>query len=163
MNETLEAMARAIFKDWFVDFGPTRAKMEGRAPYLAPDIWALFPECLDDDGKPEGWFLEPFLDHAQIISGGTPKTDVREYWDGPIAWASAKDVSQCGEMFLVGSERSITERGLAAERDAHHSEIRNRRRRARRDNGAALHVRARHGHEPNLLRLELRRGTGPSG
>jgi type I restriction enzyme, S subunit len=55
MNATLEAMARAIFKDWFVDFGPTRAKMEGRAPYLAPDIWALFPERLDDDGKPEGW------------------------------------------------------------------------------------------------------------
>ena len=55
MNETLEAMARAIFKDWFVDFGPTRAKMEGRAPYLAPDIWALFPDRFDDDGKPEGW------------------------------------------------------------------------------------------------------------
>ncbi len=35
MNETLEAMARAIFKDWFVDFGPTRAKMEGGAPYFA--------------------------------------------------------------------------------------------------------------------------------
>jgi type I restriction enzyme, S subunit len=43
MNETLEAMARALFKDWFVDFGPTRAKMEGREPYLAPDLWALFP------------------------------------------------------------------------------------------------------------------------
>ncbi|QTL03918.1 restriction endonuclease subunit S [Aquabacter sp. L1I39] len=55
MNETLEAMARAIFKDWFVDFGPTRAKMEGRPPYLAPDIWSLFPDRLDDEGKPEGW------------------------------------------------------------------------------------------------------------
>jgi len=55
MNETLEAMARAIFKDWFVDFGPTRAKMEDRAPYLAPDIWALFPDRLDDDAKPKGW------------------------------------------------------------------------------------------------------------
>ena len=43
MNETLEAMARAIFKDWFVDFGPTRAKAEGRPPYLAPDLWSLFP------------------------------------------------------------------------------------------------------------------------
>ena len=41
MNKTLEAMARAIFKDWFVDFGPTRAKAEGRAPYLAPEIWDL--------------------------------------------------------------------------------------------------------------------------
>lgn len=38
MNETLEAMARAVFRDWFVDFGPTRAKMEGRAPYLSPTL-----------------------------------------------------------------------------------------------------------------------------
>jgi type I restriction enzyme S subunit len=55
MNETLEAMARAIFKDWFVDFGPTRAKMEGRAPYLAPELWSLFPDLLDNEGKPQGW------------------------------------------------------------------------------------------------------------
>ena len=55
MNETLEAMARALFKDWFVDFGPTRANMEGRPPYLASDLWALFPDRLDDEGKPEGW------------------------------------------------------------------------------------------------------------
>ncbi|WP_349370533.1 hypothetical protein [Salinarimonas sp.] len=54
-NETLEAMARALFRDWFVDFGPTRAKMEGRAPYLDADTWALFPERLDEEGKPEGW------------------------------------------------------------------------------------------------------------
>ena len=55
MNETLEAMARALFKDWFVDFGPTRAKIEGRDPYLAPKIWDLFPDALDDEGKPVGW------------------------------------------------------------------------------------------------------------
>ena len=55
MNETLEAMARALFKDWFVDFGPTRTKIEGRDPYLAPEIWDLFPDKLDEDGKPEGW------------------------------------------------------------------------------------------------------------
>jgi len=59
MNETLEETARAIFRDWFVDFGPTRAKMEGRAPYLAPDLWSLFPDRLDDDGKPEGWECVP--------------------------------------------------------------------------------------------------------
>ena len=59
MNETLEAMARAIFKDWFVDFGPTRAKAEGRAPYLAPELWGLFPDALNDVGKPVGWALHP--------------------------------------------------------------------------------------------------------
>ncbi|WP_395830682.1 restriction endonuclease subunit S [Elstera sp.] len=55
MNATLEAMARALFKDWFVDFGPTRAKLEGRAPYLAPELWALFPDQLDEEGIPKGW------------------------------------------------------------------------------------------------------------
>ena len=58
MNETLETMARALFKDWFVDFGPTRAKIEGRDPYLAPEIWDLFPDKLTDSELgpiPAGW------------------------------------------------------------------------------------------------------------
>jgi type I restriction enzyme S subunit len=111
-NETLEAMARAIFKDWFVDFGPTRAKMHGTAPYLAPEIWSVFPDQLDGEGKPEGWAKEQLLKHAHLLSGGTPKTAEPAYWGGPIQWASAKDVSQCGELFLLETERSITERGL---------------------------------------------------
>ncbi|SHF31479.1 Type I restriction modification DNA specificity domain-containing protein [Loktanella atrilutea] len=41
MSATLEAIARALFRDWFVDFGPTRAKMAGTAPYLSPDLWSL--------------------------------------------------------------------------------------------------------------------------
>lgn len=69
MNETLEAMARAIFKDWFFDFGPTRAKMEGRAPYLASDIWSLFPDRLDDEGKPEGWRYWPLQQIIDFKSG----------------------------------------------------------------------------------------------
>ena len=48
INETLEAMERTFFKDWFDDFGPTRAKAEGRPPYLAPDFWSLFPAAIDD-------------------------------------------------------------------------------------------------------------------
>ena len=55
MNEALEAMPRAIFKDWFIDFGPTRANMEDGAPYLKSRIWALFPHRLDEQGRPEGW------------------------------------------------------------------------------------------------------------
>ena len=55
MNETLEASARALFRDWFVDFGPTRAKAEGRPAYLAPELWSLFPDRLGDDGVPQGW------------------------------------------------------------------------------------------------------------
>jgi type I restriction enzyme S subunit len=73
MNETLEAMARTIFRDWFVDFGPTRAKMEGRAPYLASEIWALFPDRLDEQGKPEGWKSETVLAQANLINGAAYK------------------------------------------------------------------------------------------
>lgn len=62
MNETLEASARALFRDWFVDFGPTRAKAEGRPAYLAPDLWSLFPDRLADDGVPEGWDLGTLAD-----------------------------------------------------------------------------------------------------
>ena len=66
---TLETMARAIFKDWFVDFGPTRAQMEGRPPYLAPDIWALFPDRLDSGDKPEGWNMTRLGQHAVVTNG----------------------------------------------------------------------------------------------
>ena len=69
MNETLEAMAPAIFKDWFIDFGPTRAKAEGRAPYLAPELWDLFPGALDDEGKPAGWTKKPLDVIADFMNG----------------------------------------------------------------------------------------------
>lgn len=67
-NETLEAMARAIFKDWFVDFGPTRAKAEGREPYLSPELWDLFPDALDDEDKPVGWEVGSISDLADTNS-----------------------------------------------------------------------------------------------
>jgi type I restriction enzyme S subunit len=67
--ETLEAMARALFRDWFVDFGPTRAKMAGTTPYLSPDLWSLFPDRLDDEGKPEGWQEKPLDEIANFLNG----------------------------------------------------------------------------------------------
>jgi len=88
MNETLEAMARAIFKDWFVDFGPTRAKAARRGhptqpkydrpPYLAPDLWDLFPDALDDDGKPVGWTQGNLADVADSPRRSIAPADVSE-------------------------------------------------------------------------------------
>ena len=69
MNETLDTTARAIFKDWFVDFGPTRAKMEGRAPYMASENWTLFPDRLDHEGRPEGWTIRPLDKIAEFLNG----------------------------------------------------------------------------------------------
>ena len=61
MNETLEAMARALFKSWFVDFDPVRAKAEGRDPGLPKPLADLFPDRFEDSelGEiPEGWRVE---------------------------------------------------------------------------------------------------------
>lgn len=55
MAETLESMARSLFKSWFVDFDPVRAKAEGRPTGLSDDLAALFPDRFDDDGLPLAW------------------------------------------------------------------------------------------------------------
>jgi type I restriction enzyme S subunit len=73
MNETLESIARAIFKDWFVDFGPTRAKLAGHAPYLSSDLLSRFPAKLSEDGWPAGWTMKPLVElTTKIGSGATP-------------------------------------------------------------------------------------------
>ena len=69
MNHTFEEIARVVFNDWFVDFGPTRAKIEGRAPYLAAELWELFPNTLDDEDTPVGWRWEGIGDHVVARKG----------------------------------------------------------------------------------------------
>lgn len=116
MNATLEAMARALFQSWFVDFDPVRAKLDGRQPpNLDPATTALFPDAFQDSALghiPKGWESGSILQQATLLSGGTPKTDVAAYWNGDVPWASAKDVSQCGEAFLVSTERTVTKKGV---------------------------------------------------
>jgi type I restriction enzyme, S subunit len=68
-NQTVEAMARALFKDWFVDFSPVRAKMEGQESYLPADLWQFFPERLDAERKPEGWEERPLDGIADFLNG----------------------------------------------------------------------------------------------
>ena len=71
MNETLEAMARSIFKSWFVDFDPVRAKMEGREPVgMDANTAALFPSAFQDSplGEiPEGWEVGTLGEIAQNV------------------------------------------------------------------------------------------------
>ena len=78
MNETLEEMARALFKSWFVNFDPVRAKMEGRwprgesLPGLPPDLYDLFPNRLipSELGEiPEGWEVKPLDEIATFLNG----------------------------------------------------------------------------------------------
>ena len=72
MCQTLEEMARALFKSWFVDFDPVRAKMEGRDPGLPKEIADLFPSRLVDSELgpiPEGWLDQPLDEVADFLNG----------------------------------------------------------------------------------------------
>jgi type I restriction enzyme S subunit len=71
MNQTLEAMARALFKSWFVDFDPVRAKAEGRDPGLPKHLADLFPACFvgSELGEiPEGWVVGRLGDVADCYA-----------------------------------------------------------------------------------------------
>jgi type I restriction enzyme S subunit len=100
MNETLEAMARALFKSWFIDFDPVHARAEGRDPGVPKEIAHLFPSFLEDSelGKiPEGWgvgCLGDIADHPRRgvqpseIQAGTPYIALEHMPRRSIALAS---------------------------------------------------------------------------
>jgi restriction endonuclease S subunit len=127
MNETLEAIARAIFKSWFGDFDPVRAKASGEAPEsicrrlgLTTDLLALFPNRFQDSelGEiPEGWEVSSVGDLADVTSGKRPD-DSRERWsaeyqvplwggNGPMGFVSralhSKPILLTGRVGTLGS------------------------------------------------------------
>jgi type I restriction enzyme, S subunit len=78
VNETLEAIARALFKSWFVDFDPVRAKAEGRDPGLPPHLADLFPDSFEDSelGEiPKGWKVGSVDDEFDLTMGQSPPGD----------------------------------------------------------------------------------------
>lgn len=72
MNRTLNAIATSMFNDWFVDFGPTRTKADGTAQYLRSDLWVLFPDDLDNEGKPKEWRKEVLGSEFKLTMGQSP-------------------------------------------------------------------------------------------
>ena len=125
MNGTLEEMARALFKSWFVDFEPVRAKMEGRDTGLPPDVAALFPDRLVDSelgAIPEGWEIGCLADIAIAPRRGVDPTSLHDevpyiglehmprrsialtQWEGAGKVTSSKSVFKKGE-FLFGKLR----------------------------------------------------------
>ena len=115
MNETLEAMARAIFKEWFVDFGPTRAKIEGRAPYLAPEVWDLFPESLGTEGHPIGWRRKNLGKLFNVSIGRTPPRKEQHHFvpsGQGRTWLSIKTMGSI-QTFATASEEDLTPEAVA--------------------------------------------------
>ena len=117
-NATLEAIAQALFKSWFVDFDPVRAKMEGRAPEGMDEATAaLFPDGLEDSELglvPKGWGVLPVGDAIDTVGGATPDTKNPAYWEPAIhCWTTPKDLSGIAAPILLGTERKLSDAGLA--------------------------------------------------
>lgn len=94
MSQTLEAMAQAIFKEWFVNFN--------------------FPGFDGElvDGLPKGWRMGKLGDMVDVKGGTTPSTTVEEYWNGEYYWSTPKDLSNIRSSVLLDTERKITEAGV---------------------------------------------------
>ncbi|MFX6098432.1 restriction endonuclease subunit S, partial [Acinetobacter baumannii] len=61
---------------------------------------------------PKGWRTASFTDVTTVISGGTPKTSISEYWGGEIPWFSVVDAPKPSEVFVIGTEKNISAVGL---------------------------------------------------
>ena len=99
MNRTLESLARAIFKSWFVDFEPAPKTMEGKTGgelRLSPELWPAVPFC----------------ETVEILSGGTPSTSQASYWGGSIPWYSVADAPSPGDVFVTQTGKTVTREGI---------------------------------------------------
>ena len=122
MNQTLAQIVRTLFKSWFVDFDPVRAKMDGRwesdksLPGLPAELYHAFPDQLSKSelGEiPEGWETTTMGQLATISGGSTPSTKNNAYWDnGAHRWVTPRDLSTLSVPVLLDTERKITNAGL---------------------------------------------------
>ena len=116
-NATLEAMAQAIFKSWFVDFDPVRAKAEGRQPERMDGATAaLFPDSFEDSelGEvPAGWSVFPIGELVKCVGGATPSTKNSEFWEpAEFAWTTPKDLSGLQSPILHKTEKMVSSKGV---------------------------------------------------
>jgi len=116
MNQTLEAIAQAIFKSWFVDFDPVWAKMEGRDYPLDAETIALFPDHFEDSDLgpiPAGWRIRLIGEISNVVGGGTPSTKNPAYWEEGIHYfATPKNLASLRSSILLKTDRKVTDAGL---------------------------------------------------
>ncbi|APR03685.1 Type I restriction-modification system, specificity subunit S [Thauera chlorobenzoica] len=117
-NATLEAITQALFKSWFVDFDPVRAKQQGLAPEGMSDATAaLFPDSFEESELgllPKGWRVGTLGQVVETVGGGTPDTKEPSYWEPPeYCWTTPKDLSGNSAPVLLGTERKLSSLGLS--------------------------------------------------
>ena len=118
LNHHLDEMARALFKSWFVDFDPVRAKLDGCPPAgLDEATAALFPSHFQESEAghiPQGWTVEPVGQVVECVGGGTPSTAESKYWEGGTHhWTTPKDFSSLQTPVLLDTDRKLTDAGIA--------------------------------------------------
>ncbi|WP_416401664.1 restriction endonuclease subunit S [Alicycliphilus denitrificans] len=117
-NATLESIAQALFKSWFIDFDPVRAKAEGREPEgMDAATAALFPADFvhsELGPVPRGWRVQPIGDLVDAVGGSTPDTKNEAFWEPAVHhWTSPKDLSGATAPVLLDTERRVSNAGLA--------------------------------------------------
>ncbi len=119
MNGTLESLAGAIFKAWFIDFEPVKAKAAGAAsfPGIPQNLFDQLPNKLTNSELgliPEGWEYVPIGDLVKVVGGGTPSTKKPEFWEnGEHPFCTPKDMSRLNSPVLLDTGRHITQAGVA--------------------------------------------------
>jgi type I restriction enzyme S subunit len=114
-NATLEAIAQAIFKSWFVDFDPVKAKQEGRIPEgMDEETAALFSDSFEESELgmiPRGWRVDTVDSLCSVITnGGTPSRSNKTLWDGgTVPWFKTGDFN---DGFLLSPSERITSDAL---------------------------------------------------
>lgn len=113
----LERLARAIFRAWFVDFEPAKAKADGATsfPAMPQPIFDALPTIFIDSeigSVPEGWGVKPLSSVCTLVSGGTPKRSDPSCWGGDVPWYSVRDTPDDGEVWVIKTDERITQDGL---------------------------------------------------
>ena len=118
MAKTLEQLARAVYRAWFVDFEPVQAKAAGASsfPSMPQNVFDAVPTSFVDSEigpVPEGWEVEHIGDVVTVKGGSTPSTKEPDYWDGgEHCWATPKDLSGLSHPVLLDTGRHITDAGV---------------------------------------------------
>jgi type I restriction enzyme S subunit len=114
-NATLEAIAQALFKSWFVDFDPVHAKQQGIAPEGMDDATAaLFPDSFEESELglvPRGWRVRA-IDETCVLGRGSSPRPIQKFMGGDVPWIKIADATASDGMFVFETKEMIIQDGV---------------------------------------------------
>ena len=119
LSKTLEDIAQTIFKSWFIDFDPAKAKMAGAKPAGMDSATAsLFPDSMEESElgiKPKEWKILEITELGKVVTGKTPSTTVAEYWGEDIPFVTIPDMH--GTIVNTVTKRRLTVAGAESQKN----------------------------------------------